>query len=456
MTSRESKTISKNQRYNCQVCRVVISFLDYPVNTQYADCKSPRVVNLRPDLEKLKSDVLHLLVSHEKHLQHYKIAWETHSRNHRPHLDILLAYGVRVKKHSASYDYLLQICPQVLSDFPVGRQVPQTRLVVYSLAKLCSAIIDYGDKEDPAPVSNFSQQCSARYLTLHKLKSDAYAFLSQVMSKDPYNFDLAEYAVEYDLHARISNWTAIKSKLLDIRAAMIAKLELTKPGFHRITPQLIAHCLSPAEHSHYRLYADSVYDPILQHLNQICTYGSRRPHKTSNLLITGPKNTGKTALTETLATTVGRYNVKYENKYLNRYSNHKYGFIVWNEVKFTDFSHTWILEFLEGIEVAIPMRYNSCLKRDNPLIIMTTNLSLHDHMVLRYGDSTAMYTHAMANLSARLTNIVLPQGANIFFMQKLIVPADQPLPVQSVSQAAPTDSQCQPVSPLTYLKSLFS
>ena len=445
---------TKNKRIYKQVFRVIISFLDFPVNTQFAGKKTVRPLNTRPDLEKLKSDVLHALLSQEKHLERYKIAWETHERNHRPHLDILLLYRFRVQKHTASYDYLLTFCPQVLSEFPDNHQTPQTRIVAYSLSKVSSAIIDYGNKEDPAPLSNFNQTDTAHYLTLHRLSTDAYGFLAQQMQKDPYNFDLAQYAVEYGLDAKISNWNSVKSKLIDIRAATIAKLELTKPGFHPITPQLIRSVLSPAEYSHFLLHSTAVYQPIIDHLNQICTYGPNRPHKTSNLLITGPKNTGKTALTESLAKTVGRYNVKFENKYLNRYSNHKYGFIVWNETKFTDFSHNWILQFLEGVEVAIPMRYNSCLKRDNPLIIMTSNLTLQQHMSLRFGAHTDLYTHACENLGARLTNIVIPKDAHIFFMQKLIIAATTP-----ISSICNPDSGSQspglPRSPLDYFKYLF-
>lgn len=423
-TTRKSK---RPDRLYKQVFRIIISFLDYPKNIQFKGKKVLRQKNIRPDLQKQKAIVLDSLLQKEKDLQFYKIAWETHERNLLPHLDILLTYSKRVKKHDNSYNYLLPHCPQVLSEFPNDKQVPQTRIVGYTISQLSSAVLDYGQKEDPQPLSNFTQQNTNRYIVLNKLKQDAYGFLQQEMKKDPYNFDLAEYVEAYDLASVVHDYNSVKSKLLDIRAAVIARLELSKPGFHRITPQLIRQRLTPSELQHFELFKDKAYQTIIDHLNQICQYGPKRPHKTSNLFLVGPKNTGKTALTEVLAKTVGRYNVKYENKYLNRYSNNKYGFIVWNEVKFTDFSHNWILQFLEGIEVAIPMRYNSCLKKDNPLIILTSNLSLQQHVKKRFSDSKVLYKNAMQNLGARITQVHIPKGHDIFFLQKLIIPADKPI-----------------------------
>lgn len=201
---------------------------------------------------------------------------------------------------------------------------------------------------------------------------------------------------------------------------MIAQIELNKPGILHISRDLIESRLNSEELAIFD--SSPNFQIIVDHLNQIPLYGPHRPHKTSNLFISGPKDIGKTSLFTVLAKLCGSYELKIENKYLNRYSNAKYGFVLWNQMKLTDFTHTWILEFLEGMPVSIPMRYNSCIKRDNPLVVMTSNLPLETHIKNRFNDNTFFYNHALQNLGARITsvNIRVP----MFFMQKLLVGAN--------------------------------
>ena len=89
-------------------------------------------------------------------------------------------------------------------------------------------------------------------------------------------------------------------------------------------------------------------------------------------------------------------------------------------MKLTDFTHTWILQFLEGMPVSIPMRYNSCIKRDNPLVVMTSNLSLETHIKNRFKDNTYFKNIALQNLGARISSVEI--ALPMFFMQKLLVP----------------------------------
>ena len=415
---------SRSKQVVASIYRINISYLSekkfgkFPILGK--DTK--RQFNISPKLEALKRHVLELIWSHEKHrgLRSYSIAWQTHQSNGLAHFDILLRYDKNVAKSKSSFDYLLALCPQDLGYFSQKQgQISQVHITPYSNTRLNQAILEYGQKEDPEPLSNFRPQDSVRYQILAAIKADPYAYLCDRMRQDPYNFDLAQYVVRHDLDKQIKSWSSIKYKLLDIRAAMIAQIQLSKPGIKTITRQLIQQRLTSEE---LKIFDEhNCFQIIVDHLNQISKYGSNRPHKTKNLFISGPKDIGKTALATELGKYVGHYNLKYENKYLNRYSNNKYGFIIWNQTKFTDFSHTWILEFLEGVQVAIPMRYNACKKNDNPLVIMTSNLTLDQHIMKRYRDQLDLYCHATENLGARITPVHVP--VSMFFMQKLLVPA---------------------------------
>lgn len=379
-----------------------------------------RQPNLSPALEALKARVLELIWSNQRHrgLTNYTVAWQTHQSNGLAHLDILLRYDKNIKKSRKSFNYLLSICPQDLCYFSqMQGQKAQVYITPYSTTRLNVAILEYGQKEDPIPLSNFAPEDSTRHLTLAAIRKDPYGYLQDQMIKDPYNFDLAQYADHYSLAKQIKGWSGVKSKLLDIRAAAIARLQLSKPGIQPVTSELIRQKLNDQEY--HQFYSNPCYQKLVDHINQIPKYGPHRPHKTKNLFVSGPKDIGKTAFALELGKLVGHYNLKYENKYLNRYANNKYGFIVWNQVKLTDFTHTWILEFLQGVQVAIPMRYNACKKNDNPLVYMTSNLTLDKHLRNRYKDRPELYKHATQNLGARITAVHVPEP--MFFMQKLLV-----------------------------------
>ena len=415
-------TKTRVPRPKAAVYRLVISFLrgDTFGSFQGLDKNNnKRKPNICPKLEILKGQVLEELMTNQKHrgLTHYTVAWQTHPSNGLAHLDILIKYDRAISKSASSFNYLLPLCPQDLDLLP--HRKPKVNITHYALTRLNMAILEYGTKEDPHPLNTFTAQQSKRFLILSQIKKDPYGYLRDKMAQDPYGFDLAEYSVDYNLDTVIPCWSAIKTKLTDIRAAMIAKLQLSKPGLRVISRALIQERLTSDELSIFD--GSPAFQIIVDHLNQIVTYGHSRPHKTSNLFISGPRDIGKTSLFTQLAKITGSYQLKIENKYLNRYSNGKYGFILWNQIKLTDFTHTWILQFLEGMPVSIPMRYNSCIKRDNPLVVMTSNLPLATHIKNRFKDNAFFQNHALQNLGARITavEVLVP----MFFMQKLLVTA---------------------------------
>ena len=409
----------KRIRHHKSIYRLNISFLDeiffgkFPILGK----NTKREANLSPKLETLKERILELILACQgpKGLSKYCIAWETHQSNGLAHLDILLKYQNNVRKSFSSFNYLLAYCPQKLQLLPDNK--PRVNITSYCLSKISQAIVEYGEKEDPEPLNTFTNADTKHHLVLAAIKRDPYTYFRKEMQKDPYNFDLSECAENCGLDGHVPNWSAIKHKLHDIRSAMISRLELEKPGIEYITRSLIEEKLTSAELKVFDEHP--CFQIIVDYINQITDFTWKRPHKTSNLFIWGPKNIGKTALFLELGKYIGYYTVKIENKYINRYSNNKYGFILWNETKLTDFTHTWILEFLEGMPTSIPMRYNSCIKRDNPLVVMTSNLSLEQHIKNRYGDRLDLYNHAKQNLGCRITDVHVP--IPMFFMQKLLI-----------------------------------
>ena len=434
----------RSKQYTKSVFRLNVSYLNqelfgiFPILGK--DAKRDK--NVSPKLDALKRQILQLIFRNQNHrgLRNYTVAWQTHQGTGTAHLDILLVYQTPVKKSRSSFNYLLPLCPQDLHHFSDRQgKISQVHVTGYSRTQLSKAILQYGQKEDPAPLSNFSPEDSTWYLIRAAIKKDPYGYLSDRMKEDPYNFRVSRYVERYNLDKWIPGWSAIKCKLNDIQQARLGRLQQQRPGLKFISRELIEERLTPEE---LRIFDEHpCFQIIVDHLNQIPLYGSRRPHKTRNLLITGPTDIGKTSLLQGQSTSldrfVGSYSVKLQNKYLNQYQNDCYGFINWNQWKYSDFSPAWVLQFLEGCKVSIPMRYNSCIKTDNPLIIMTSNLTLDQHLVLRFGDRPHLLAMARGNLGVRITNVVVP--CDMTFMQKLFVVPDPltnpfsglPIPVPS-------------------------
>lgn len=209
-------TKTRVPRPKASIYRLIISFLHGDIfgKFQVLEKNAKREPNLSPSLDTLKCLVLEQLLLHEKHrgLSNYTIAWETHPSNGLAHLDILLKYDHAISKSASSFNYLLSLCPQDLNYLP--NQKPKVNITHYALSRLNVAIMEYGKKEDPEPLNTFSPEQSCYYLILSKIKKDPYSYLRDRMAEDPYNFDLADYCVSYNLDKAIPRWAAIKAKLL--------------------------------------------------------------------------------------------------------------------------------------------------------------------------------------------------------------------------------------------------
>ena len=249
------------------------------------------------------------------------------------------------------------------------------------------------------------------------------------MLKDPLHFNLEQYVRLHDLAQHISGWSSIKTKLKDMQLAS-ANLKLkAKPGFKYIDRELIQARLSPKELATFDSWDG--YQTIVDYFNQMILQRGNRQQKELNLLITGAPNTGKSALVwqrnplphrAAISNFCSVYPIGM-SQWFPKYHSDVYHCIYWNEAKLTSYSYDTILKLLDGSPLDLPNKGSVSRKVDNPLIIMTSNLTLEQMIQQKFSYNESYKALARKNLAVRVENVIVPAGHNLFLLQKLLVPA---------------------------------
>jgi hypothetical protein len=336
------------------------------------------------------------------------VSWQTHPTSGIPHLDILLVYKKAVMNSMNHYNYLLK----------------HGELTRYS--KLNDAILTYGTKQDPSPLIS-PEFNPLTVINQKRLIDDPYIVMYDQMIKAPFTFDVHAWLKASNLHhvAARTHWQKAVALLKKQQEVQCNELLFSKPCFKRINQAQIASQLSPSER--VKFYSWYGYQVIVDHLNQVLTHGSHRPFKTKNLLLVGPTHIGKTSLFSepyhppdriSIQDCVSVYHMGMKH-WFPKYKSGVYKIIFWDQFKLTAYPYDLLLKFFQGSPVDLPYHGGATKKDDNPLIVMTSNLPLARHLQIKF---TNPYDRQIAaqNLASRVTQLVVPPGFDLFFLQKLI------------------------------------
>lgn len=361
----------------------------------------------------LKGDTLRLILDRQgQRLQYYKIAAQIHPVTKIPHLDILLLYRRSVRKSLNRFDYLV-------------KHGELTRF-----RKLREAVLDYGDKDDKSSLHNMPEDFD-RILQARQAQLDLYAVLQRQMVKDPFNFNSHSWLQANGLAGALSrtNWSKAIDLIEHQQQARCNMLLRDMPGFRHIDRDLIESRLTPQQLKTFDSW--SGYQTIVDYLNMVPRYGSKRPRGTPNLLIVSRHSgIGKTSLFSDdnqahFGTPVDRLCPTYfmgVRRSFPRYSSRTYRLILWDKMRLAAYSFDTILKLFEGFPTDLPYRGGATRKDDNPLIIMTSNLPLRRHINIKFMDQQDRQ-RALMNLSRRVTQLVVPEHLDLFLLQRLIVSA---------------------------------
>ena len=329
-----------------------------------------------------------------------------------PHFHAILVYPLRKKIIAQDfYDYL-GIHPNI-----------QTM-------RNMKAALDYVHKEDPDPLTNMDL-AQERRVARAKDSSSIYQLLREEMMRDPFNFSAIRYCIDHDIDRQVykTNYTKAVNLLKLVQPQVCNKLLTERPGFRPIDRHLIEEKLSPFELKIFTSWGG--YQTIVDYLNIMNTERGRRQQKSMNLLITGPKSIGKSALVWQRDPLPGRTSIVTHHPvypmgmkdWFPDYRSDVYSCIYWNQAKLTSYSYDVILQILDGSPVMLPSKGGGHKKVDNPLVIMTSNMTLQQMIRQKFHYNRTYQDMSRQNLSVRITNVVVPPGYDLFLLQKLLVPA---------------------------------
>ena len=104
-----------------------------------------------------------------------------------------------------------------------------------------------------------------------------------------------------------------------------------------------------------------------------------------------------------------------------KYHSDVYHCLYWNQARLTAYSYDTILKILDGSPLDLPSKGGQSRKVDNPLVIMTSNMTLQQMIQQKFGYSLDFSQMARKNLGVRIRNVIIPPGYDLFLLQKLII-----------------------------------
>lgn len=332
----------------------------------------------------------------------------------QPHFHVILVYSKRKQIVCQDHYDFLGIHPNI------------------QIMRNMKAAFQYVYKEDPHPYTNMNV-IQQRRIARVKDTSSLYQFLQQQMLKDPFNFDVFKFVVEHDLTRQIykANYTKAVALLRKTQQAYCNKLLFQKPGFKFIDRALIESKLSSSELESFDSWTG--YQTIVNYLNTMNVERGCRQQKSLNLLITGQPSTGKSALfwqrnplpeRTSVVSHLPLYPMGMKDWFPD-YKSDIYAGIYWNQPKFTSYSYDVILQLLDGSPVMLPAKGGSHKKVDNPLVIMTSNMTLEQMIVQKFKYNKKYQDMARQNLLVRVQNVIIPPGFDLFLLQKLLVSKEE-------------------------------
>ena len=194
------------------------------------------------------------------------------------------------------------------------------------------------------------------------------------------------------------------------------KSEMTR--MRVITPELISARLTPQERKTF--YANPNFQRLIDFVNKLLKYGNMHPYKECCLAIVGKPSIGKSTVIRALSKHFITYNFPLDGWH-TKYTNGINELIVWNEWDIRLISRSDLLLFTEGEIVDLKVKYTKAVKKDRPLIVLTSNETWNNQVRRRYAYDPQQRDVVLGALDVRIVELDFGEE-KIWFLTKLFVP----------------------------------
>ena len=115
---------------------------------------------------------------------------------------------------------------------------------------------------------------------------------------------------------------------------------------------------------------------------------SKRYYKSKMLhLWSNTPGLGKSSILNFLRTTTPCYRWPDDN-WFEHYENDLYQWILWDEFRLVGQSNEFLKRFFAGDQMTLPVKGSHAYKKDNPLVVLTSNFSLETHIRKKVSDKS--------------------------------------------------------------------
>ena len=272
------------------------------------------------------------------------------------------------------------------------------------------AVLQYMNKENI---------CKANFDMWLPLLNNSNTFTRTIIRMQESGLNRDEIVLRYaNLVTGTKPWRSAFNLSAEFEIAKIEKADKEKLSrIREITPDLIAKRLTHEELQQF--YADAQFQTLIDFVNKLLKYGNMHPYKECCLAIVGEPSIGKSTFVRALSKHFITYNFPLDGWH-TKYTNGVNELIVWNEWDIRLITRSDLLLFTEGEIVDLKVKYTKAVKRDRPLIVLTSNDPYLSQVRQKFAYDPVQRRTVAAALDVRIVELNFGHQ-KLWFLTKLLV-----------------------------------
>ena len=240
-----------------------------------------------------------------------------------------------------------------------------------------------------------------------------------LMRKKPFSFDLHKYIVRKGWNELVTGTRTAWIREFNSNQEVYCSLLLQR----RSRPKRL---LDPKRYSEL-ISQWAGYGTIIAYINAVLTHpntdeSNMWPQKRRHLFLVGAPDIGKTTLVNALREFLPVYPFGAADKWWPRYAIYTYSLIEWGEFTLSTTAMPFgdLLKLLGGEQMNLPVKGSNVFKMDRQAFIMSSNLTLVEHLRTRFTRPNDE-TRFEPALRARIDELIIPDGLTLFPLIDLLI-----------------------------------